>query len=164
MGQDPLEADRQFRRVIEDEVKTGRQSRWQRRLLTTLVAPFIWRPALTLLLVILICVAGFVVFLSGVAIKWTDAYACALAEARRNPDVIAELGEPIDAGFFAWSFGYSQQGSVTDTSFHTTLTGPNGEGTLMVQWYRAPVGSSLRMALEKDAQMRVVYGGAIPCR
>ena len=164
MGKDPLEAERNFRRTIEDAVKTRRQSRWQRRWLTTLVAPFIWRPGLTLLLMVLMCVASIVVFLSGVAIKWTDAYACSLAEARRNPDVIAELGEPIDAGFFAWSFGYSQQGSVTDTSFHTTLTGPKGEGTLRAQWYRSPVGSSLRMALEKDGQMRQVYGGSIPCR
>jgi hypothetical protein len=116
------------------------------------------------LLVILIGVAGFLVFLSGIAIKFTDAYACTLAEARRNPAVIAEIGEPIEAGFFAWSFGYSQRGSVTDTSFSTTLRGPKGDRTLLAQWYSAPVGSSLRMALEKDGIVRQVYAGAIPCR
>ena len=94
----------------------------------------------------------------------TDAYACSLAEARRSPVVIAEIGEPVEAGFFAWSSSYSQEGSVTDASFRTALAGPKGKGTLRVRWYNSPVGSSLRMELEKGGRTHTVYGGTIPCR
>jgi hypothetical protein len=164
MGKDPLEDERRFRQIIGRAAEARRQSRWPRRWLRTLALPFLKRPGLTLLLVLLLCFGGFLAVIFGVAIKWTDVYACSLAEARRSPVVIAELGEPTEAGFFAWTYGYSQQGSVTDASFRTTLSGPKGEGTLRVQWYRSPLGSSLRMELEKDGKRQLVYSGAVPCR
>jgi hypothetical protein len=114
-------------------------------------------------LLLLLCFGGLFVFIFGVFIKWTDAYTCSMTEARRSPAVVAELGEPIGAGFFAWTFGYSKRGSVTDTSFRTTLTGPKGEGMLRAQWYNSPVGSSLRMELEKDGKKQVIYSGVVPC-
>lgn len=164
MSKDPTEGERHFRQIIECSAEARRQSRWPRRWLRTLALPFLNHPGLTLLIVVLLCFGGFFALIFGVGIKWTDAYACSLGEARRSPAVVAELGEPVEAGFFAWTYGYSQQGSVTDTSFRTTLAGPKGEGTLRVQWYRSPVGSSLRMELEKDGVTHSVYGGAIPCR
>ena len=162
MGKDPLEGERHFRQIIGRSAEARRQARQSRRWLRTLALPFFNRPGLTLLLVVLVCFGGFFIFIFGVVIKWTDAYACSLAEARRSPAVIAELGEPVEAGFFAW--GHWEKGSVTDASFRTTLAGPKGEGTLRVQLYSSPLGSSLRMELEKDGRTQQVYGGPAPCR
>ena len=162
MGRDPLEGERRFRQVIERSAEARRQSRWPRRWLRTLALPIGRRPGLALLLVLLACCGGFFVFIFGLAIKWTDVYACSLAEARRSPAVIAELGEPVEAGFFAW--GHWEKGTVTDASFRTTLAGPKGEGTLRVQWYSTPLGSSLRMELQKDGRTQTVYGGTAVCR
>lgn len=164
MSKGPDESERQFRRMIERAAEARRQSRPSRRWLGALKRPFRNRPGLMLLLLFLLCLGGFFALIFGLAVKWTDAYSCSLAEARRSPLVVAELGEPVEAGLFAWMYGYSHEGSVTDTAFRTTLAGPKGEGTLRVQWYRSPLGSSLRMELEKDGLTRTVYGGAIPCR
>lgn len=115
----------------------------------------------------LLAVAAFIglfVYVFGFYVKSTDAYACALTEARRNPAVIAELGEPIEPGIFAWSSSYAQEGSVTDASFSTSLAGPKGKGSLKVRWYNSPVGSSMRLDLEKDSQIMNVFSGTIPCR
>jgi hypothetical protein len=160
MGRDPLERERDFRSAIERSALARRQARglrpWRRGLL------FSFRTGL--LLSLALCLVGLFVFIFGVGIKWTDAYSCALAEARRSPAVVAELGEPIEVGFFAWTNGYSRAGSVTDASFRTDLAGPKGEGTLRVWWYSSPLGSSLRMELEKGGRRHSVYSGTIPCR
>ncbi len=115
----------------------------------------------------LVAVAAFIglfVYIFGFYVKSTDAYDCALTEARRNPAVIAGLGEPIEAGLFAWSSSYSQEGSVTDASFGTAVSGPKGKGWLSVRWYNSPVGSSMRLDFEKDGMTSMVYSGTIPCR
>lgn len=113
---------------------------------------------------IMFLVVGILFFVFGFAMKWTDTYACAVSEAKRNPIVIEQLGEPIETGFFAWSFSYSKKGSTEDAHFNTNLTGPKGTGTLYVDSYRSPVGSSLRMVMEKDGQDYNVYNGAFQCR
>ena len=161
MGREPLERERDFRSAIERSALARRQSRGLRPWLRALL--FLFRPRLLLALALMSFV-GFFVFIFGLFAKWTDAYACSLEVARRSPAVVAELGEPVEGGFFAWTYGYSQEGSVTDTSFRTALVGPKGEGTLRVHWYSSPVGSSLRMELEKDGRPHLLYGGAIPCR
>jgi len=115
----------------------------------------------------LLAVAAFIglfVYIFGFYVKSTDAYSCALAESRRNPVVIRELGEPIEPGLFAWSKSYSQEGSVTNASFGTNLTGPKGKGWLRVIWYRSPIGSAMQLELEKGSQIHMVYQGTIPCR
>lgn len=104
------------------------------------------------------------IYIFGFHIKGTRAYACSLSEARRNPAVIAELGEPLEAGLFAWTYGYIQEGSVTDTSFRTSLSGPKAKGTLRVRWYSSPVGSSLHMELDAGGRRRVVHNGSPRCR
>jgi hypothetical protein len=117
-----------------------------------------------MVLVVLLCFGGFFLALFGWAIKLTDAYACSIAEAHRNPAVIAELGEAVEPGFWAWCGAYRQEASVTDTSFRTELRGSKGRGTLRVYWYAAPVGSSLRMELEKDGRTQMIYSGPVSCR
>lgn len=169
MPNDPLAREQEFRRQIEQAAQSKRAARfsWARPWLGIVepIANFLlnrlWLPVFLLVLLVF---GGFFFFLFGFAIKWTDAYGCSMAEARRSPAVIAQLGEPISAGFFAWCFGYSQELSVTDTSFSTALTGPKGEGTLRVRWYNSPVGSSLQMVLDKDGSQHSVYRGPIPCQ
>ena len=117
-----------------------------------------------IVLVAVVAFVGLFVYIFGFYVKGTDAYECALTEARRNPAVIAELGEPIEAGTFAWTPSYAQEGSVTDASFSTTLSGPKGKGWLSVRWYNSPVGSSMRLDFEKGGMTSTVYGGTIPCR
>lgn len=169
MHNDPLAREQEFRRKIEQAAQTKRAARLRRARpwlgIAEPIAGFLlnrlWLPVSLLVLLVF---GGFFFVLFGFAIKWTEAYACSIAEARRSPSVIAQLGEPVDPGFFAWSFGYSQQLSVTDTSFSTALTGPKGQGTLRVRWYNSPVGSSLQMVLDKDGSQHSVYSGSIPCR
>jgi hypothetical protein len=161
MGKGPYERERDFRSAIERAALARRRASGVRPWLGPL--RFILRPR-PLLTLALMCFVGPFVFIFGALIKWTDAYSCSLAEARRSPVVVAELGGPVEAGLFAGTSGYSREGSVTDTSFRTALAGPKGEGTLRVWWYSSPLGSSLRMELERGGRTHTVYGGAVPCR
>ena len=169
MDKDPLAREREFRRKLERAALDRRDARIRRARpwlvwLRPFGALFFRLPWLALALAVLVPVGLLFALFFGLHIKWTDAYACSLAEARRSPFVVAELGEPIEAGLFAWSGGYIREGAVTDTSFSTTLSGPKGEGTLKVRWYSSPVGSSLQMELEKGGRTHPVYGGPVPCR
>jgi hypothetical protein len=139
MHKDPLAREREFRQMIERSANARRIAQsprlrflWWLRSLAAPIAPLIKRLRLTLVLIMVSAFGVLFLLIFGVSIKWTDAYACSLAEARRSPAVIAELGEPIEAGFFAWVYAYSQQASVTDAWFRTTLAGPKGGGTLRV--------------------------------
>ncbi len=117
-----------------------------------------------IILIVLLAFVGLFVYTFGLYVKGTDAYACSLEVARRSPQVVAEIGEPMEPGLFAWISNYQSGGSVTDASFRTTLEGPRGKGGLKVRWYSSPVGSALRMELEKGGRRRIVYEGTIPCR
>lgn len=152
MSKDPFESERYFREMLERSARP--QTRKSRRWPITI--------GRALVLIGLVCLGSFIIFIVGVATKLTNAYACTLAEARRSPMVIAELGEPIEAGFFAW--GNWERGTVTEAWYRTTLEGPKGEGTLRVQLYSSPLGSSLRMELEKDGRTQQFYNGSTPCR
>ena len=169
MNKDPLAREQEFRRRIEQAAQEKRAARLKRErpglgVVRRILQFFIFRLWLPVVLLVLLVFGGFFFLLFGFAIKWTEAYACSIAEARRSPVVISHLGEPIEPGFFAWSFGYSHELSVTNTSYSTVLTGPKGEGTLRVGWYKSPIGSSLQMTLEKDGSQHSVYNGTIPCR
>lgn len=158
MHKNPPEREREFRQRIESFGASQRiaQSPRLRFLwwLRSLAAPLIKHLRLTLLLVALSAFGGLFLLIFGVFVKWTDAYSCSLAEARRSPAVIAAIGEPIEAGFFAWIYGYSQQGSVTDTSFRTTLAGPKGEGTLRVWWHRRLWGRHCGLSCRRTGRNR----------
>ena len=114
--------------------------------------------------VALLAFGGIFVYVFGLHIKGTDAYDCSLEVARRSPVVVEGLGEPVRAGFFAWTSNYLQEGSVTDASFRITLEGPKGKGTLKVRWYSSPVGAVMRLELEKGRRRHIVYEGAVPCQ
>jgi hypothetical protein len=165
MGDDPREREQNFRRSIERWAEARRRSSGVRRWfgwIAAVISFFLFRPRRALL-VVLVLFFGFLVLLFGVGIKWTRVYDCSVAEASHSSAVLEHLGHPVEAGFFAWCPRYSQGGSITDTSFRTTLKGPKGEGILQVWWYSSPLGSSLRMELDKNGQTHQVYSGAIPC-
>lgn len=162
---DPHETDRRFRERIAQWDEEQRQRGWRAWLRRIASVAALLRPS-PLLGVFggILAFGGLFVLFFGTVIKFTDVYACSIAEARRSPAVTDELGESIEAGFFAWCPSYAQQGSVTDATYSTTLRGTKGEGTLHVWWYNSPVGSSLRMELDRNGKRTVVHTGAIPCR
>lgn len=60
-----------------------------------------------------------------------EAYQVALARAQTHPDVIARLGEPIEAGWLA-SGSYEFKNGEGKADLSIPLSGPRGEGTLAV--------------------------------
>src|SRR5688500_16624068 len=105
MHKDPLEREREFRRTLERDASARRAVRLRRARpwpawLKPLANLFFRRLGLSLLLAALLAFGGLFVYVFGLHVKGANAYACSLAEARRSPAVIAELGVPVEAGFF----------------------------------------------------------------
>lgn len=166
MSNDPVEREKEFRKRIEQAALAERESRPARRVARGIGSAFGSLARLKTPLGVALLVALPALFFSVFAfgIRWTDAYACSITEAKRSPALIALVGEPIETGFLAWSFAYRQEASTTDATYSTNVSGPKGAGTLRVQFYRSPVGSSLAMDLEKDGQTHVVHRGPAACR
>ncbi len=167
MSNDPVEREKEFRNRIEQSVLAQRESRPSRRVARGIgsASGFLARPLRTLfVLAFVVGFPAFFFFIFALSIKWTDAYECSIAQARRSPALIAEVGEPVEAGFFAWSFAYAKEASTTDAAYSTNVSGPKGSGTLRVQFYRSPVGSSVTIDLENDDQTRAVYRGPAVCQ
>jgi hypothetical protein len=167
MHKDPLERELEFRKSIEQAALARRESHPARRLfrwLTSFVPTLARRTVTVLAIAIPILFVGLFVVIFGIAVKWTDAYACSMAVASRSPTVLREIGEPLEPGFFVWSFSYIREASVTDASFRTALAGPQGSGTLKVHLYSSPLGSSLNIDLEKNGQTYIVHRGPAQCR
>src|SRR5687767_12515850 len=106
MHNDPLAREQEFRRQIEQAALDKRAARLRRarpwmRFVKPIANFLLVRLWLPVFLLVLLVFGGFFFVLFGFAIKWTDAYACSIAEARRSPAVISHLGEPINTGFFA---------------------------------------------------------------
>lgn len=164
IGEDPHAREREFRQAIERAVaERRRRSRPVQGCLgrfAGILGPRLWIPVV---LMFLLPFGGLFVLFFGLHIKWTQVYACSLAQARRSPAVMAEIGDPVTPGFFAWSSSYIQEGSVVDATYYTALEGPKGNGTLYVRWYSAPVGSSLQMHLNKDGRTLPAYAGPAQC-
>lgn len=98
-----------------------------------------WKWALPIgcLLPIVLCGGGFAAFfflvfgfVSG-AVKSSDAYAEAMTRARSNAEVRAQLGEPIESGF--WITGnISVNGPSGNIDVSIPISGPRGSGTLYI--------------------------------
>src|SRR5688500_4981475 len=104
MDNDPPAREQAFPPQIEQAALDKRAARlrrarpWLRRV-EPLADSLLRRLCLPGSLLVLLVFGGFFFVLFGFAIKWTAAYACSLAQARRSPAVIAQLGEPINTGF-----------------------------------------------------------------
>ncbi len=94
--------------------------------------------------------------------KLTDEYKCAMAEVKKNKEVVKLLGEPLEAGLFAPG-NYSRKNSQKNVSFQTSLTGSQGSGTLYVRSFSSPLGSNFQMSLVKDGTELTLYNGVYSC-
>jgi len=170
MNNDPVEREMEFRKRIEQAALAQREARATRRVARGMgsslgfLARFLARFKTPFIVASLAALPVLFVSIFALGIRWTDAYACSITEAKRSPALIAAIGEPVEPGFFAWSFAYRQEGSTTDAAYSTNVSGPKGAGTLRVQFYRSPVGSSLAMDLEKDGNTDVVHRGPAQCQ
>src|SRR5574341_37215 len=68
--------------------------------------------------------------------KSSDVYQTALASAQSNPEVVRELGTPIQAGWFVLG-SISTQGLSGDADLQLPISGPNNSGMLYASARRA---------------------------
>jgi hypothetical protein len=106
----------------------------------------------------------FMMYIFGFSIKSSSQYACTLEQARRSREVTWQLGEPIEPGFFAWLSYHESQGSISQGSFSTSVSGPRGNGRIRAEYYRAPVHSYLYVQFKGSEGWVDVYRGDYPCR
>lgn len=87
--------------------------------------------------VVLFC-GGILALFAGVLgmMKQTDVYQIAFAEIRRNPEVIAALGTPIDAGWMA-SGNVRIDNDTGDARLDFSVSGPKGEGKAYVDAHKS---------------------------
>lgn len=117
-------------------------------------------------ILIVIAVAAFPLFMLyifGFSIKSSEEYACALQITERNPQVLAVTGRPVTPDFFAWISYFESSGGLSQGNFSTGVSGPQGSGSLQVQFYRTPVGQSLGIWFSSGETEIEVYDGDYPC-
>jgi hypothetical protein len=81
------------------------------------------------------CCGGIFVFVFGV-LKSSDVYKQALAKAQANPAVVAQLAEPIQAGWMVMG-SIQDQGATGTAGFEFPISGPKGSATIHVQAIKA---------------------------
>ena len=64
--------------------------------------------------------------------KSNDAYQHALDTARRDPAVVAALGQPLEDGWLVTG-KFEESGGSGEAQFSTPVSGPKGSGTLYVE-------------------------------
>jgi hypothetical protein len=108
-----------------------------------------------------VCFVGALMVFVFSMIKRSDVYTDAVAQARSNPAVIQELGEPIETGWWV-SGSISTTGPSGTADFSAPLRGSSARGTLYVTaekkagvWHYqvlevAPEGTSSRIDLLTD--------------
>jgi type II secretion system protein G len=98
---------------------------------------WIWVVLVSVFGLVLVCggsCAGIFAFVTQ-TIKGSDAYKQAVARAEADPQVVAELGQPITTGW--WAGGAVQETPTTGTAaLVIPLKGPKGSGTLMAEGNR----------------------------
>lgn len=86
-------------------------------------------------LVVILLVGAFVaaiLFFVFTLMKSNDAYQHGLEAARRNPEVIAALGEPIKDGLFVT--GHTEEsGGAGNAQLSASISGPKGSGKLYIE-------------------------------
>ena len=97
------------------------------------------------------------------SMKTTSEYRCALQVMKEDARVLASTGAPIQPGWIAWTKYYESGGMLTQGMFVTYVSGPDGGGTLEVNFYRAPVGATLGIWFSKGGEEIEVYDGRYPC-
>ena len=86
-------------------------------------------------LLAVIVVGGFIaaiMFFVMTMMKSNDVYQHAVDTARRNPEVIARLGEPIEESWFVTG-NWEESGGAGQAQLSIPLHGPKGKGTIYVE-------------------------------
>lgn len=81
---------------------------------------------------IVVVVVGFFALVGGAAftgMKSSDAYRLAMGRAASDPEVIEEIGAPIEAGFFV-SGSVSVSGATGTADLSIPISGPDGKATV----------------------------------
>ncbi len=107
----------------------------------------------------LIMVLGF-----GLGIKLTDEYACTMAVVQQHPQVIEELGQPLEPGFLAWTQNYESVPNGVKMYFTSSVSGPGGSGQVRANIHRWSTSSSYMIEYQDLAGDWVrLYSGSDPC-
>lgn len=85
--------------------------------------------------VVFICIGLSLGFITNI-FKSSDVYQTALAKAQSSPEVIRELGTPIQAGWLVLG-SISTQGLSGDADLQIPISGPNNSGWLFASARRA---------------------------
>ena len=96
-------------------------------------------------------------------IKTTEEYDCIMRTVVRHPDVVREIGEPVESGLFAWSPFFESGGRVRQGYFVTRVSGPRGKGKIKADFYRAPVGATMTIFFESQGRETNLYDGSYVC-
>ncbi len=96
-------------------------------------------------------------------IKTTGEYDCIMRTVVQHPDVVREIGEPVEPGLLAWSPFFESGGRVRQGYFVTNISGPRGKGKIKADFYRAPVGATMTIFFESQGQELTLYDGPYIC-
>jgi hypothetical protein len=97
------------------------------------------------------------------SIKSAPEYRCALGVLADSGQVASIAGSPLTPGLIAWTRFYESGGMLTQGAFTTHVSGPDGGGSVEVNFYRAPVGATLGVWFTSNGEEIVVYDGEYPC-
>ncbi|MGC9398421.1 MAG: hypothetical protein ACP5HM_04725 [Anaerolineae bacterium] len=97
-------------------------------------------------------------------IKTTEEYDCIMRTVVQHPEVVKEIGEPVEPGVLAWSPFFESAGQVRQGYFITRVSGPRGRGRIQAQFYRAPVGATMTIYFESRGEEITLYDGPYVCQ
>ena len=103
------------------------------------------------------------VFFFAFFIKTTEEYDCIMRTVAQHPEVVREIGEPVEPGLLAWSPFFESGGHVRQGYFVTRVSGPRGEGKIKADFYRAPVGATMTISFESRGEEIALYDGPYIC-
>lgn len=106
---------------------------------------------------------GIAFYVFALSAKSTDAYQCGIETARQNDFVTGALGAPLEPGPLAWTHHYESAGSRSEGRISTSISGPDGSGTLTIDFFRTPASSSFQMIFDFGDESLVVHKGSWPC-
>jgi TonB family protein len=90
------------------------------------------------LLIIVAALGAGIFFVVMSAVKSSEVYRYALAKAKSNPTVVAELGEPIKDGWLVQGSVNEQLGGHGEARFQIPISGPKKSGTIYVEALKDP--------------------------
>jgi TonB family protein len=92
------------------------------------------------LILIVVAFVAVIFFVAMSAVKSSEVYSYALEKAKANPEVIAELGEPIKDGWLVQG-SVETSGGVGHAKFQIPINGPKKSGTIYAEASKDPATS-----------------------